>query len=398
MKIKSLNITSFKREKRGMLLEEIFGIILAAVIILGLIYVLLLLLGWGALEKEQAKGLLDEITAKLNALKDGETTSILVYVPVNWWVSTYVSDSNLCVCPDSWGNPACLNIKKGAVCETLSKSIYAKSREKFSFKIEKDKIHEIYIKNTDSNYEMVNVLEAGFKSSDCDKAYGGRKSAVESKKCIKELEKHKEYNPFIQTAVVNSFPDYTVGADMINFVKAQICIESQFVSDAVSRSGAAGLMQLMPDTARELKLNVPCYDYSKNECINGRKESCCINGTENTCCKTKGDPNCERGKCLSGVGKKDERFEPQENIDKGVKFLKYLLDKYRNNKRLNRYGSETINKKIALIAYNYNQNEEKILKCLQEIPPDAPDGCPQETLNYFPLVMCVYLRYSINTG
>jgi soluble lytic murein transglycosylase-like protein len=69
-----------------------------------------------------------------------------------------------------------------------------------------------------------------------------------------------------------------------NLVRALVKVESNFNPNAVSRKGAMGLMQLMPQTARQMKLTNP--------------------------------------------------FNPEQNIDAGVRHLRDLLDTYRGDVRL----------------------------------------------------------------
>jgi hypothetical protein len=102
-------------------------------------------------------------------------------------------------------------------------------------------------------------------------------------------------------------------------VHALVKVESDFNPYALSRKGAMGLMQLMPETA--LVMNV------------------------------------------------GNSFNPNDNIDGGVKYLRYLIDRYEGNLQL------------ALAAYN---SGETAVKKWGTIPPYP------ETQNYVQRIMKIY--------
>jgi soluble lytic murein transglycosylase-like protein len=93
----------------------------------------------------------------------------------------------------------------------------------------------------------------------------------------------KKYDAIIRNAAAR------FGIDA-NLIKAVIKAESSFDPDAISESGAQGLMQLMPDTAQEMRVNNP--------------------------------------------------FNPEENILGGTRYLSLLLRRFKQDKRL------------AIAAYN----------------------------------------------
>jgi len=107
-------------------------------------------------------------------------------------------------------------------------------------------------------------------------------------------------------------------------IKAIIKAESNFDHQAVSRVGAQGLMQLMPATASALQV--------------------------------------------------EDAFHPENNIEGGVRYLRYLLDNYRGN--------------LTLTLAAYNAGERNVAKYNNNVPPF------RETQNYIKRVLSYYKSYS----
>jgi hypothetical protein len=142
-----------------------------------------------------------------------------------------------------------------------------------------------------------------------------------------KTKKASSTNPVLKHPEPVSKQDYSVLIKSVSeryqidpaLVRAIIRAESNFRVDAISKKGARGLMQLMPQTANELNVK-----------------------------------NC---------------FDPEENIDGGVRYLRYLLDIFDGNLSL------------SLAAYNAGP---ELVQRLGGIPPI------KETRDYVRRVLRLY--------
>lgn len=130
-------------------------------------------------------------------------------------------------------------------------------------------------------------------------------------------------NPAEYDHIIKTYADkYGVSQSLI---KAVIHAESGYNPNAVSPKGASGLMQLMPDTARTLKVS--------------------------------------------------NSFDPRDNVEGGVKYLRFLLDTFRGD--------------VSLAVAAYNAGLNKVAR-YGGIPPYA------ETRNYVNRVLSYMQSYQAN--
>jgi len=110
-----------------------------------------------------------------------------------------------------------------------------------------------------------------------------------------------------------------------NLVRAVIKVESNFNPYAVSRKGAMGLMQLMPQTARQLNVSNP--------------------------------------------------FDPEQNVDAGVRHLKQLMDNYGGDIKLTlaayNAGQGAVERSAGIPRYTETRKYVKRITQLYNAAPDA---------------------------
>lgn len=143
--------------------------------------------------------------------------------------------------------------------------------------------------------------------------------------------KSKTYND-VNTAAYHDIVHEMASAYNVepSLIKAVIKTESNWNSRAVSKKGAMGLMQLMPSTANDLNVHNP--------------------------------------------------YDPEENIEGGTKYLKYLLEKFNGN--------------LTLAIAAYNAGPKRVEDC-GYVPPIT------ETKQYVKKVLSLYngpAQYAMNIG
>ena len=132
--------------------------------------------------------------------------------------------------------------------------------------------------------------------------------------CIDKISEKRPYHDVIYSKALK----YQVEPEL---VYAMIMVESSGRSRAISKKGAQGLMQLMPATAKQMNVKNP--------------------------------------------------FNPEENIEGGIKYMSYLLDKFNGD--------------VAFALAAYNAGPRKIER-FGGIPPI------KETQKYVKKVLSIYIQ------
>jgi hypothetical protein len=125
-------------------------------------------------------------------------------------------------------------------------------------------------------------------------------------------------------------------------ILAHIYQESRGNPNAISPVGAGGLMQLMPDTARELGLSVPDCDWKNSPFI-----------------------------CYENYRGSDERFNPERNIMAGAHYLTFTQSRVNNNCNSN----FAIDSQQVMAGYNWGSARDAICT-------GTTEKYPPETKNY----------------
>lgn len=322
-----------KAQEEPMLLRNVLEILIAIAVVILIVYGIVTFSKgfFGKHEEMQAKGQLDGIIQALAKTNEfGKTEKVLLQAPSGWHVVAFDIEHNEnegfekpntffgkhCVC-------ICEKKCKTEICRQIEMPLKqaGKVAEQALIEIE---IQDVWFKNMKSFYnvtekELIEMTELSEEkkeeviigNSEIEKKYGTL-IAKTAQKYHAEIKEH-----------------FISATDFENFIEALIWKESSGKANAISPCGAMGLMQLMPDTARDQGLKVSEYKEichkERNPCSDEYKN--CYYAFE---CNKITKENCKP---------EDERYDAEKNIDAGTAYLVKLIKQFNN-------------KQLALAAYN----------------------------------------------
>lgn len=313
-----------RMDKRGaFLLKEIIEILVAVFIIVIMIIAIQRFASTylGDKENMQAKGTLDGIIQVLNKINESESKEYFLTAPANWHIVAFEHNQNINEENEKFEKPKemfgktiiCICEKKkckSSICRII-KIPLRQNEKQANIKIE---VSEIWFTNLRDYYNL---------------SYQKLISKTELSESEKEelelnIQKTESLDDLIKKSAQMHYSEvsaYFANADnFAQYLKAIIWQESRGNNETLGICGEVGLMQLMPDTARELGLNVINYAAVNVEGCSQAFE--CNSQSREKCSKVE-----------------DERFMPEKNIEAGTKYIIKLIKQFND-------------KELALAAYN----------------------------------------------
>ncbi|MFH1209597.1 MAG: transglycosylase SLT domain-containing protein [archaeon] len=158
--------------------------------------------------------------------------------------------------------------------------------------------------------------------------------------------------------------------------------ESTLGANSISNCGAVGIMQLMPDSARDFNLYVP--DYAQVDVEGCAIAYECRKGYEDKCDKIN-----------------DERFNEKRNLEGGIEYLRRLYSTYLklDNVSLNPDPHKNEYEKLKLILAAYNAGQYKVIRNCKDSSGNYVtfDSCknkfPRQTRDYVENILDYYSQY-----
>lgn len=332
--------------KKGLLLPQtIIKLIISIIIFAALLFFVIKIINFFFLsqEEEKAKITLENIKLTLQRANiNEEKTASYLLLPLKGWSIVFIP-SNLNKFENfekvemyQLLNVVCICKKKCKYCFPY-KPIFDEKNSYLKVNLEEIKSITFFDKG---DYVLFIINEEEIPISPLSK---------EEEKKFKEIVTTKEN---IINMAKEKAKSYGISSEIIIGI---IYVESNFTSDAVSLGGAVGLMQLIPSTALEYGLKVSMKNPNNNSEIitfikeknylkverDGKEEKILIkeslhetyidymnkNNLWVNCNGYKVSPCnwCHKEYCTE----KDERFNPEKNLEAGIKHFKSLLEYFK---------------------------------------------------------------------